>query len=355
MPIPFSEPIQFILKKFLKKILGPLLTRLASNASAPDKKEVFKSLSKLLRNLKERPGRRGITLEVNFTADKFIIFSDHHKGNRDHGDDFAGNEKNYLAALDYYYSNQFHYINLGDSEELWKYKPEQVISKNATVLQSEARFQKLGKYHKTFGNHDLTWKDKLEVDKWFKGIFDLPLPVWEGILLYTKIDSKPLSIFVTHGHQGDKLSDNNGFSTWLVSHIWRPLQRYLEININTPAKDFTLRDRHNIMMYEWSSRKKDLLLITGHTHKPVFAAGLYSSHPNNTIYENKNGKKPYTTSLCPSYFNSGCCCYNDGDITGIEIGEGKIRLIKWHWDNDHSLRSVLEEKELESLIKDLKP
>ncbi len=117
-----------------------MLTRLASNASAPDKKEVFKSLSKLLRNLKERPGKRGVRLEVDFSTDKFIIFSDHHKGNRDHGDDFAGNEKNYLAALDYYYSNQFHYINLGDSEELWKYKPEQVISKNVTALQSEARF-----------------------------------------------------------------------------------------------------------------------------------------------------------------------------------------------------------------------
>ena len=77
---------------------------------------------------------------VDFNANKFIIFSDHHKGNKDHGDDFAGNEKNYLAALDYYYSNQYHYINLGDSEELWKYKPGQVISKNMKALNSEARF-----------------------------------------------------------------------------------------------------------------------------------------------------------------------------------------------------------------------
>jgi predicted phosphodiesterase len=341
------------LKKILKKILGPLLTRLASNASAPDKKEVFKSLSKLLRNLKERPGKRGLTLDVHFNTDKFIIFSDHHKGNKDHGDDFAGNEKNYLAALDYYFSNHFYYINLGDSEELWKYKPEQVISKNVAALQSEARFHDQKKYFKTFGNHDLTWKDKLEVDKWFKGIFVLPLSVWEGILLRTEINSKPLSIFLTHGHQGDKLSDNNSFSTWLVSHIWRPLQRYLEINVNTPAKDFVLRDRHNIMMYEWSSHKENLLLITGHTHKPVFAAGLYSDHPNNTINEAKIGKSAAKTKLRPSYFNSGCCCYNDADITGIEIGNGKISLIKWHWDNNNSIRSILEEVELEKLIKEL--
>ncbi|MBA2562570.1 MAG: metallophosphoesterase, partial [Chitinophagaceae bacterium] len=71
------------MKKFLQKLLKPLLTRLASNASAPVKKEVHQSLSKLLRNLKERPGKRGINLNVDFTIDKFIIFSDHHKGNKD--------------------------------------------------------------------------------------------------------------------------------------------------------------------------------------------------------------------------------------------------------------------------------
>ncbi len=337
----------------MQKILRSTLTRLASKASAPDKKEVFKSLSALLRKLNTKPGKRGLCLHVDFNADKFIIFSDHHKGNKDHGDDFAGNEKNYLAALDYYYRNQYNYINLGDSEELWKYKPEQVISKNITALQSEARFHKEKKYFKTFGNHDLNWKDPLEVYLWFKNIFIMPLPVWEGLLLKTTIDTKPLSIFLTHGHQGDKMSDNNIVSTWLVSHIWRPLQRYLEINVNTPAKDFVLRDRHNIMMYEWSSHKRNLLLITGHTHKPVFASGLYSDHPNNIIVKEDitvNYRRKY---LKPSYFNSGCCCYNDDDITGIEIAEGKISLIKWHWNNNASSRVLLEEAELSKVIEDL--
>ena len=341
------------MKKFLKKILGPLLTRLASNASAPDKKEVFKSLSKLLRNLNTETGNRGPSLSVDFNTDKFIIFSDHHKGNKDHGDDFAGNEKNYLVALDYYFTNKFKYVNLGDSEELWKYKPEQVISKNIKALSSEARFHEEKKYYKTFGNHDLTWKNKLDVDIWFKGIFTLPLPVFEGLLLKTIIDGKPLSVFLTHGHQGDKMSDNNGLSTWIVSHIWRPLQRYLEINVNTPAKDYVLRDRHNIMMYEWSSYKKNLLLITGHTHKPVFASGLYSDHPSNTIPGKNVTPDGVKKKLKPSYFNSGCCCYNDDDITGIEIASGKISLIKWHWETTTSKRVVLEEVELEKLVNDL--
>lgn len=341
------------MKRFLKKLLGPLLTRLASNASAPDKKEVFKSLSRLLRNIKERPGKRGLSLEANFSTDKFIIFSDHHKGNKDHGDDFANNEPNYMAALEYYLVNNFAYINLGDSEELWKYTPEQVISKNINALRAEAKFQQMNRYYKTFGNHDITWKNKLDVNRWFKDIFTLPLPVWEGMLLKTNVNDKPLSIFLTHGHQGDKMSDNNSVSTWLVAHIWRPVQRYLEINVNTPAKDFVLRDRHNIMMYEWSSHRENLALITGHTHKPVFASGLYSDHPNNTINVEKINDANKSSWLKPSYFNSGCCCYNDSDITGIEIADGEIRLIKWHLQNNKSNRVILEQITIQQLAKDL--
>ena len=90
-----------------------------------------------------------------------------------------------------------------------------------------------------------------------------------------------------------------------------------------------------------------MLLITGHTHHPVFAAGKYSSHPSNKIEIEANEK------LRPSYFNTGCCCFNDGDITGIEIEGGYIRLIKWHQENTISSRMVLEEKKLAELINDL--
>ena len=341
------------MRKFLKKIFGLLLTRLATHATSPNKKDVFASLSKLLRNLKDRPGKRGIVLEADFNSQKFIILSDHHKGNKDQSDDFANNEPNYLAALDYYLQNKYIYINLGDAEELWKYSPEQVISKNITSLKSEARFHALGLYYKTFGNHDLTWKNKLDVDIWFKNIFPQSLKVWEGILLKTVIDNRSLGIFLTHGHQGDKMSDNNAFSTWMVSHLWRPIQRYLQLNVNTPAKDFVLRDKHNIMMYEWSSHRENLLLITGHTHKPVFASGLYSDHRNNTIPDEKISVANKKNKLKPCYFNSGCCCYNDGDITGIEIADGNISLIKWHLNNNISERSVLESSSLLQIMNDL--
>ena len=31
----------------------------------------------------------------------------------------------------------------------------------------------------------------------------------------------------------------------------------------------------------------------------------------------------------PSYFNTGCCCFADGDVTGLEIDSGEIRLVRW--------------------------
>ena len=58
-------------------------------------------------------------------------------------------------------------------------------------------------------------------------------------------------------------------------------------------------------------------------------------------------------TMKPSYFNSGCCCFIDGDITGIEIENGKIRLIKWTSRDEIPQRQLLEEIPLEELAKAL--
>jgi hypothetical protein len=51
-----------------------------------------------------------------------------------------------------------------------------------------------------------------------------------------------------------------------------------------------------------------------------------------------------------TYFNTGCCCFDDGDITGIEIEGSMIRLIKWKYgENKESLREVLAESKLQDL------
>ncbi|HTN05276.1 hypothetical protein [Agriterribacter sp.] len=53
--------------------------------------------------------------------------------------------------------------------------------------------------------------------------------------------------------------------------------------------------------------------------------------------------------LKPSYFNSGCCCFSDGDITGIEIEAGEIRLIKWKMGDAAPQRTILEHAALKDL------
>lgn len=52
-------------------------------------------------------------------------------------------------------------------------------------------------------------------------------------------------------------------------------------------------------------RENNQMIITGHTHKHAFA------RPGEVLY-----------------FNSGCCT-NKGYITGIEIQDGQIMMVKW--------------------------
>jgi hypothetical protein len=54
-------------------------------------------------------------------------------------------------------------------------------------------------------------------------------------------------------------------------------------------------------------------------------------------------------NMKPSYFNTGCCCFDDGTITGIEIANGEIRLIKWYYHDGVPTREVLEEDSLLSI------
>lgn len=333
------------MRKLLYFLLRRPLTWLAQFTGSPDKEAVFRSLGRLYKSSDKKKGRV-ITLNMGEVGDKYIVFSDQHKGNGDNGDDFRNSEANYIAALNHYRKQGYIFINLGDSEELWKYQAEKVLPECKDSFAAEAAFQAGNNYIKVFGNHDVMWKNNMDVERLLKPYFAMPLPVYEAVLLKTIVNSKPLNIFLTHGHQGDTMSDNNPLSTWLVAHLWAPLQRYLNINVNAPSTDSTLRNKHNRIMYQWSSNRKNVLLITGHTHQPVFASGRYSNHPSNQF------DTPETTPR-PTYFNTGCCCFSDGDITGIEIADGHIRLVKWYDEGTASFRKVLEEKTLGDLIDDL--
>jgi predicted phosphodiesterase len=355
------------MRKFLQGLLTKPVIRLANKwSSRPDKKRVDKALTDLYQNIIANPGKRGITVPFDASKDKFIILSDQHKGARDGADVFRRCVNNYLAALEHYDREGYTYINLGDSEELWENIFLTIKRHNKNTFEAEKKFLRRKAFIKIFGNHDLYWdNDPLAMVSLLQ-IYDEQIRVYEGTILETIVDNKKITFYLTHGHQGDLQSDGNWFSKWFVSDVWGPLQSYLHINPNTPAYNDQLKTDHNRLMYEWSAKRKDTVLITGHTHQPVFRSmteleSMYERLNRATGEEAVQLKQkinrlhlqdtmpPDFKGYLDTYFNTGCCCFDDGDITGIEIADGCIRLIKWTKKASERQRVVLEESKLEDL------
>lgn len=353
------------MRRFFQKILlRPVLWASSKFSSQPEKVKIFNALDQLYKNILAQPGKKGLVIPFELEGGKFIIFSDQHKGARNGADDFTLSEPNYLAALEHYYRNDFYFIALGDSEELWENTIGRVKKFNETCFEAERKFVQNNRFVKVFGNHDLYW-DNDPVAWWqLKKIYHEEVKIYEGVILAVSTGKKSLHIFCAHGHQGDARSDGNWFSKFFVANIWGPLQAYLRINPNTPAYDKEKKTLHNDIMYEWSSKQNDMLLITGHTHQPVFcsltylerlykkfqtASGKNDAEEISALKEEiRKREREFTAvsvdymSMKPSYFNSGCCCFSDGDITGIEIAGGSICLVKWKRKGEGSEREVLE-------------
>ena len=340
-------------------------------SSRPERNRIFPALDKLYADIVDHPGKKGIVIPFEKRAGKFIIFSDQHKGGRNGADDFVLSEANYLAALEYYNNNDFSLICLGDCEELWENSLGKVKDSYPMTFEAERKFIERKSFVKILGNHDLYWGNDPFAWWQLKKIYNEEVKIYEGVVLVVNIDDRPFQIFCTHGHQGDAQSDGNWFSKFFVARIWAPFQAYLRINPNTVAYNNEKKTLHNEIMYEWSAMQKDTLLITGHTHQPVFVSltlieRLYRElqtaklKNDSTLMaqlekEIRKREKEFGAvaidylTMKPSYFNSGCCCFIDGDITGIEIENGNIRLIKWTAKDKIPKRGLLEEISLEEL------
>jgi predicted phosphodiesterase len=362
------------MRKFLQFFLrNPVLWLSDRVSSEPDKARIYNALTKLFNDILTEPGKKGRSIPLADGNGKFIIFSDQHKGRRNGADDFINAEPNYLAALDYYYKNDFFFINLGDCEELWENNIFQIKRKNRKVFEAEKKFIDKNAYIKVFGNHDLYWAGDPLAALELEALYGAKLKIYEGVILSTEIDGKKLQIFCTHGHQGDKRSDGNRLSKFVVALIWAPLQAYLRINPNEPSNNEYKKTVHNEIMYEWSASQQQTVVITGHTHQPVFESLTHIERLHRNFITAKKSKDVDTlqkinsetqayrsrfedmnpidyTTIKPSYFNTGCCCFADGDITGIEIENGFIRLIKWEIVNGKSTRIVLEQNQLKELL-----
>lgn len=347
-------------------LLKPILWIIEKFSTSPDRGRIFEALTKLNDSLYADPGKKGFVIPLDINNGKFILFSDQHKGSKNGADDFKNSESNYVTALDHYNQEGFHLICLGDSEELWENTLLQVKKHNMLSFAAERKFAIRNAFTKIFGNHDLDWEINPMAQKDLRELYQAPVAVLEGVILQCALKEKPLSIFCTHGHQGDLQSDGNLFSKFFISKIWAPLQAYLQIYPNTPAYNDTLKTEHNNIMYEWSSQQKNLVLITGHTHQPVFESltHLERLQRQEAIKRAEGNSEPKDSTMTlpsvdvfskirPTYFNTGCCCFSDGDITGIEISEKCIKLIKWKKKDGQSVRIELENISFEQLLDQL--
>lgn len=320
--------------------------------------------------------RSGDAMRLDVGRDKLVIFSDHHRGDREtDADDFRRCERAYRTALAHYYELGYTLVLLGDVDELWENRLSPVAKAYTPVVELERRFHEQGRLWRFYGNHDLVWSSPRKVAKHLAARFGGPLPIWESLKLDAyDADERIGRFFLVHGHQGTPSSDLFAPIAMLpVRYIWPKLQKSVKFASTTPAQDSQIRAEHDERMFEWAKQKVcteeteelPLVLIAGHTHKPVFlgrrrAGGAIgdtwpSIEEANAEYQAAldDGSSasdraarhamvefvttkefaPAKTFTLPCYFNSGCCSYGDGDVTGLEIATGDMRLVRW-LDND---------------------
>jgi hypothetical protein len=95
-----------------------------------------------------------------------------------------------------------------------------------------------------------------------------------------------------------------------VRVLWKPLQVWGIADPTSPAKNYTELIKIERRIKKWIVDNNFLLTIVGHTHRPRFP---------------EPGDIPF--------FNDGSCVH-PRSITGIEIENGQISLIKWQIETD---------------------
>lgn len=247
-------------------------------------------------------------------SSKFILFSDCHRGNNSLADDFAHNQNIFFHAMNYYYNKGFTYIEIGDGDELWENKRfKEIRQAHSNIYWLLSKFHQEKRFFFIWGNHNREWKNIKNVRKNLYSYYNEQkgcreplfenIEAHEGLILkYSDTDNR---MFLVHGHQGEPLNDT---LWWLgrygVRMIWKPLQLLGAKDPTSPAKNFRKRDIVERKIIKWVKNNKQMV-IAGHTHRSVFPS----------LEESK-------------YFNVGSCVH-PRCITGIEINNGLIVLIKW--------------------------
>jgi UDP-2,3-diacylglucosamine pyrophosphatase LpxH len=325
-------------------------------------------------------------IPIDFETDRFVIFSDHHKGDASSADDFNKNAELYANALAFYRKQKYTLIVLGDNEELWENQYEKILLYHRKIIQQEIEMAPEApdkKKIRIWGNHDKevslhrfkkrsqTWRDNI-----LKNVDHR-----EGICLGE-------NIFLVHGHQGRFFEDQAWkLSRFAVHFVWKTVQKVLHIGMDGPVENFRIRDDLELNYYMWAKKNK-VLLICGHTHRAIFGSLTHFDRLQIDIHRlerktaqtsmeekkfieqkihqkkaevekilsNRSGKAPKSFELggkwpVPCYFNDGCCGYTNG-MTCIEIDKNSMRLIKWQRHDNKRL--ILEEQNIRLLLRYIK-
>lgn len=251
-----------------------------------------------------------LELTINDSS-RIAIMSDCHRGDGSRADDFAKNKIAYLAALQYYESLSYTYIELGDGEELWENRSfSEISSVHSDVYEHLSRFYRKQRLFMIYGNHDLEKRDRPALFNTYDDKRSRQaVPLFPGARFYEGIrlkhDPTEKELFLVHGHQADFLnSELWQLARFLVRRVWKPLEI---IGFEDPTRAATnnkVKDKVERRLTDWA-RERNVPLVAGHTHRPVFP-------------EPEEGK----------YFNDGCCVH-PWSITAIEIVFGEIALVKW--------------------------
>jgi predicted phosphodiesterase len=325
-----------------------------------------------------------VTLDL--AQDRYIIFSDQHRGARNRADDFRWSERAYNAALAKYHTMGHVLVVLGDAEELWQERAGVVIEAYQHTLELEARFHRDGRYLRVWGNHDDAWSSEILVRLYLQPVFGEPtLRVPEFLRLRVVDGAEELgTLFLVHGHQGTGASDRwSRLARIPVRYVWRNVQRATGHGWSTPATDWRLREGHNLALYSWAVRQPGLVLIAGHTHRPVFKSKSHAAQAQEeleaaerrlaatpgdpglreevghlaaelewvrTRENQRSGPEGVTEMEVPCYFNTGCCSFRNGHVTGLEIADGEIRLVRWPDDDNRPRARVLARASLREVL-----
>lgn len=243
---------------------------------------------------------------------KFIIMSDCHRGQGNTGDNFLPNQVLHFAALEYYYKNGYTYIELGDGDELWENRKIQpIITAHSDIFSIMSKMYNEGRLRMLYGNHDVIKRRSRVAGKVYGrfycdgepcGLFPgIQMP--EGLVLEDKKTQH--RILLVHGHQGSFLNDTIWpVARFLVRYFWKPLELVGFTAPTGAARSHSNKEAIEKKLSAYANSQQ-LMVIAGHTHRPA-----------------------YPTPGTGLYFNDGSCVHPKS-VTGIEISNRQISLIKW--------------------------